>query len=206
MGLYSKKIINNSYTLLIWKIDESYDELLNGLVLRNESVERLEAYGSEQRKKEFLATRWLLKEMSLSDRDLDYNSDGAPLLKDKYISISHTSNYVAVFIGETRVGVDIERNRQQIFRIAHKFVNKEEKEKFDTTSLEILSILWNTKEALFKLCERTGIDFRKNMNVNKISLEDRIVESELVFEDKKIKIEGLLDIFDEHTLVCLMNV
>ena len=204
MPLYSKNKIDNSTTLLLWKIEEDYDTLFSFVQLQPDSIKRLDKFSSVKRKIEFLATRMLLEEVGLSDADLSYREDGAPIIKGKFISISHTSYFVAIIVSDKKVGIDIERNRQQIFRIAHKFVNEDEKNKFDVDSLEILSIIWNSKEAMFKLCDRTGIDFKDNLNVSKIDFDDKIVEAELSFNENKIGVKGRLDIFANHTLVFLM--
>ena len=203
MPLYSKNKIVSSTNLLIWKIEEDFDSLFSSVFLTSESLERLEKFSSEKRKAEFLVTRKLLQEMGLSDSDLSYREDGAPLIKSGYISISHTSEFVAVIVSDKRVGLDIERNRQQIFRIAHKFVNADEEKLFDTSSLQVLSVIWNIKEAMFKLCDKTGIDFKKNLNVTNIDFTSNIVEGELIFGDQQFAVIGKLDIFDNHTLVYL---
>ena len=204
MPLYSKNKIDSSTTLLLWKIEEDYDTLFSSVKLQPDSKNRLEKFSSVKRKIEFLATRKLLEEVGLSDADLSYRNDGAPLIKGKFISISHTSDFVAIIVSNKKVGIDIERNRQQIFRIAHKFINEKEKNKFDVDSLEVLSIIWNSKEAMFKLCDRTGIDFRDNLNVSKIDFESKSIEAELNFDEDKLKVNGSLDIFANHTLVYLM--
>ena len=204
MPLYYKNIIDSSTTLLIWKIEEDFDFLFSSVNLKATSISKLEKFSSNKRKIEFLATRKLLEEFGISDFDLSYREDGAPLIKDGYISISHTSDFVAIIISSKKVGIDIERNRQQIFRIAHKFLNTDEKTKFDTDSLEVLSVIWNCKEAMFKLCDKSGIDFRENLNVSLIDFESKQVTSELISDDKKVNVTGKLDIFDNHTLVYLM--
>jgi len=205
MPLYSKNKIDSNTILLLWKIEENFDTLFSSVKLQSESLKKLEGFSSVKRKIEFLATRKLLEEVGLTDADLSYREDGAPIINGKYISISHTSDFVAIIVSDKKVGIDIERNRKQIFRIAHKFVNDEERQKFDTDSLETLSIIWNCKEAMFKLCDKTGIDFRENLNVTDINFDNKNVEAELIFANEKTKVNGKLDIFSSHTLVYLMN-
>ena len=204
MPLYSKNKIVSNTDLLIWKIEEDFDSLFSSVFLTPESLKRLEKFSSEKRKIEFLTTRKLLQEIGLSDSDISYREDGAPVIKSGFISISHTSEFVAIIVGDKRVGVDVERNRQQIFRIAHKFVNSDEEKLFDTSSLEILSVIWNIKEAMFKLCDKTGIDFRKNLNVTNIDFTSNMVDGEIIFDNEQLAVSGKLDIFDNHTLVYLM--
>ncbi len=204
MPLYTKNKVDSSTTLLVWKIEEDFNSLLSSIKLKADSIERLEKFLSNKRKLEFLATRNLLAEVGLDDYDLTYREDGAPLLKDGFISISHTSDFVAIIISDKKVGVDIEKNRQQIFRIAHKFINNDEESKFDITSLKVLSVIWNSKEAMFKLCDKTGIDFKKNLNITHIDFNGNEVKAELIFDNEKVSVSGKLDIFDNHTLVYLM--
>jgi len=205
MPLYSKNKIDSSTFILIWKLEEDFDSLLSSVKLQPKSLNKLEEFSSMKRKIEFLATRRLLQEVGFSDLDLNYRDDGAPILINKFISISHSSEFVAVIISDKKVGIDIEKKRNQIFRISHKFVNENEKAKFDIDTLEVLSIIWNTKEAMFKLCDKSGIDFRENMNVSEIDFESKEVKSELIFGDEQIKMKGKLDIFENQTLVYLMN-
>ena len=204
MPLYSKNKIVSNTDLLIWKIEEDFDYLFSSALLTPESLERLERFSSEKRKIEFLATRMLLQEIGLADSDLSYREDGAPVIENGFISISHTSEFVAIIVSDKSVGIDVERNREQIFRIAHKFVNSDEEKLFDTSSLQVLSVIWNIKEAMFKLCDKSGIDFRKNLNVTKIDFTSSIVEGNLIFGDEQFAVNGKLDIFDNHTLVYLM--
>ena len=204
MPLYFKNKIDSSTTLLVWKIEEDFQTLLSEVELKLSSTKRLDNFSSNKRKLEFLVTRKLLAEAGLTDYDLSYREDGAPLLKDGFISISHTSDFVVIVVSERKVGVDIEKNRQQIFRIAHKFINAEEKSRFDTDSLETLSVIWNCKEAMFKLCDRVGIDFRENLNVTQIDFDNKKVKAELIFGEDIKGVSGSLDIFSNHTLVYLM--
>lgn len=206
MPVYKKNKIENDAILIVWKIEEDYNSLRSNMFLSNDSEKKIALFSSVKRRIEFLVVRKLLQEANYKDIDLSYNSDGAPLLKNSNITISHTSNYVAVIISNKRVGVDIEKNRKQLFRISHKFLNKNEKKTFDTNSLLVLSIIWNTKEAMFKLCEKSGIDFIENLNVTKIDFENKIVEGEMIFNGVLKKVSGSLDIFDNHTMVYLMNV
>ena len=204
MPLYSKKSIDKDTVLVVWEISEPFDELINQVDLNPLSKIRVDKFTSEKRKVEFVCSRIILQEMGYSDFDLTYREDGAPLLKGKYISISHTSEFVAVIVSGKKIGLDIEKNRKQIFRISHKFISAEEANMFDSTSIEILSIIWNCKEAMFKLCDKTGIDFIKNLHVTSISLESSSVEGKLIFDNEIKMVKGKIDIFSNHTLVYLM--
>ena len=203
MPLYKKIRPNKNTSLLVWKVDEDFDTLISKVQLKDESFNKVEKFKSQKRKIEFLIVRILLEKIGFTDEELKYRDSGAPYLDNAFISISHSSDYVAVTTSDNKIGVDIEKNREQIFRIAHKFINNKEKEIFDTSDLETLSIIWNAKEAMFKLCDKVGIDFRKNINVNEIDIDKGLIEAELIFDKETKKVSGSIDIFDNHTLVCV---
>ncbi|MCK5824402.1 MAG: 4'-phosphopantetheinyl transferase superfamily protein [Ichthyobacteriaceae bacterium] len=191
-------IVNSSTKLFYIEIITDLNMLYNSIVLSDESKIRLNSFSSDKRKLEFLNTRFLLKKAGYNDSDLKYKQNGAPFLKNAFISISHSKNYVAIILGDKKVGIDIELQRNQIFKIAHKFINEEEKKKFDTTLLQTLTIIWNAKEAMFKWCSKQNIDFRKNLNVTKIDLENSVIESEIIFDNQKIKLHGAIIILKNN--------
>ena len=81
---------------------------------------------SELHQRGFLSVRMLLVEFGYTDEDLVYDSFGKPHLKDgKYISITHSYTFSAVVISSKAVGVDIEKQREKIIKIAPKFAEKE---------------------------------------------------------------------------------
>ena len=88
MPLY-KTISNQAITTVkIWKITESFAELLAPLDLKPESLERVQGMKSDIHKRGFLSVRHLLREFGYTDQDLSYDERGKPHLKDgKHISI-----------------------------------------------------------------------------------------------------------------------
>src|SRR5690625_7393621 len=101
MAIYKTITIGQNSKLLLWKIEESLEQLYNGLELTPESVERLNNMKSLVHKKGYLAVRQLLKEFGYTDSDLNYKSSGRPLLiNGKHITISHSHNFAAVLVGE----------------------------------------------------------------------------------------------------------
>jgi len=123
MALYKTLTVGTSTKVLIWKIEESVDELKNGISLTEKNAVRLGAMKSEIHQKGFLSIRHLLKKVGLSDTDLQYDEFGKPHLDGgRYISISHSFSFTAIiFSYENPVGIDIEKQREKILKIAHKF-------------------------------------------------------------------------------------
>ena len=125
----------------------------------------LNSVSNENRKQEFIQTRRLRNE-TIGHAEILYNKDGKPLLTDSddFISISHSQSYIGILKAPFNVGLDIEEVNERILKIRKRFLNDEEQVLFGR-SIENLTIAWTLKEAMFKLNERKGIDFRKELLV-----------------------------------------
>ena len=126
MPLY-KTITPNSQTIVkIWKITESFDELMETVKLKPKSLQRVLKMKSGLHQCGFLSVRRLIAEFGYTDVDLHYNENGKPYLEDgKHISITHSFNFSAVIISDNKVGIDIEKQRPIISNIGSKFVDYE---------------------------------------------------------------------------------
>ena len=168
MPLY-KTITPNSQTIVkIWKIVESYEDLLQPLDLKSNSLERVLGMKSELHQRGFLSVRHLLRDLGYTDQDLYYDNNGKPHLKDgKHISITHSFTFSAVIISDAEVGIDIEMQREKIGRIANKFVDYEFQylEKESDCYVRRLTVIWGIKESLYKLFATPGMLFRKHFLV-----------------------------------------
>jgi 4'-phosphopantetheinyl transferase EntD len=117
----------------------------------------------EKRKQEFLQAR-VIRDQIVDGTEIIYNEDGKPFLKDnsQFISISHSENYIGMVCAPFNIGMDIEEVNERIHKIKNRFLNEKEIESFAKDTLD-LTITWTIKEALYKLNERKGIDFRKEL-------------------------------------------
>ena len=117
MPLYKSLVLNSQTIVKIWKITESKDFFSDKLVLKPESLERVNGMKSELHQRGFLSVRMLLAEFGYVDEDLVYDTFGKPHLKDgKYISITHSYTFSAVVVSSRAVGVDIEKQREKIMK------------------------------------------------------------------------------------------
>ena len=73
MPLYKTITPNSQTTVKIWKITESYDELMAIVDLKPNSLERVLGMKSELHQRGFLSVRWLLREFGYTDKDLFYD-------------------------------------------------------------------------------------------------------------------------------------
>lgn len=169
MGLLVKEYVEDDVLLGIWQINETYQELLEGLVLTDEELKRLKGFRSQGRKLEFLSVRKLLQNLTNQHIEIVYNSSRKPFLKDgSYsITISHSNDYTAIMLSKRyKVGLDLEFMSHRISAISHKFINQHEiiVQNGEMTKYH-LYIHWCAKEALYKLCDKKDINFKQNLTI-----------------------------------------
>lgn len=106
----------------------------------------------EKRRAEREAVLKLVHDAFGPEAEYTHDADGAPVVEgvDSYISVSHCSDRAVLAVrNEGPVGVDIERFRPQLRRIARKFLTDAESA-VAPLSDEALLRLWTAKEAVFK--------------------------------------------------------
>tara|TARA_R110002050_G_scaffold94765_2_gene197157 strand:+ start:13679 stop:14314 length:636 start_codon:yes stop_codon:yes gene_type:complete len=188
MPLY-KTITPNSQTVVkIWKIDESFDELMQPISLKPQSLERVLGMKSELHQRGFLSVRHLLAAFGYEDVDLFYDENGKPHLKDgKQISITHSFNFSAVIVSDSIVGVDVEKQRDKINIIAHKFIDYEFDylNENDSNYIRKLTVVWCVKESLYKLFATPGLSFKDHCLVIPFEIKDEETNAWIDYETKK---------------------
>jgi len=136
---------------------------INSTYLTDKEELYLKNLTNENRKQEFLQLREI-KNKTIGKIEIQYKNDGKPFLTDSgdYISISHSQNFIGFLKAPFNVGLDIEEINERVLKIKQRFLNANEQLLFGPSVLN-LTIAWTLKEALFKLNERKGIDFRKEL-------------------------------------------
>jgi len=164
MGII-KKFEENNCSITIWNVQESLEELL----LLFGKVD-LSKFATEERKKEFLASRLLFNEI-YPNQQIIYNKHGAPEIKNgSHISISHSKNLVAIASSKHKVGLDIEQISEKSLRFSSKFVSKDT---CNNLSQEKATLIWCCKEAIFKWHQKGNIDFKNDITLKPFILEDK---------------------------------
>ncbi|MGH1388277.1 4'-phosphopantetheinyl transferase family protein [Kordia sp.] len=175
MALYKTITVNKHTKVLIWKIEESFEELNSDIQLTNHCQQRLDGMRSEIHQRGFLSVRHLLAVCGYTDFDLYYDSVGKPHLKDgKHISITHSFNFSAIIVSDTiPVGIDIEKQRDKILRIAHKFTPLQEYKTIANHEALVrkVTIVWGGKEAIYKVYAEKGLSFLKHIDIDDFSME-----------------------------------
>ncbi|SDT89488.1 4'-phosphopantetheinyl transferase superfamily protein [Polaribacter sp. Hel1_33_78] len=197
MALYKTLTVSPTTKVLIWKIEESIEELKNGISLTEKNTARLDGMKSDIHQKGFLSIRHLLKEVGLTDADLDYDAYGKPHLDaGRYISISHSFTFTAIIFSDNLpVGIDVEKQREKILKIAHKFTPFEEYKTIANVDALIskLTIVWGAKESLYKIYGKKKLLFLHHIFVDDFKFEDKKTKGEIRFngEEASYKIEFL---------------
>ena len=171
MSLFYQHIINQTTKLGIWDIEEGEDFFLAEVPLQ-------QSITHPHKRLQHLAGRYLLKylfpdfpydEILIADTRKPY------LPGEQYhFSISHCADYAAAIVSSThRVGIDIEIPSPKVERISHKFIHENEKQWLDgflpepqTSNVELQTILWSAKEAIFKWYSLGGVDFKEHMQLS----------------------------------------
>nr|WP_317249693.1 4'-phosphopantetheinyl transferase superfamily protein [Aquimarina acroporae] len=173
--------------MLIWKIEESYEFLSNEVELTPHCQDRVDNMKSEMHRRGFMSVRHLLAVIGYTDHDLFYDEFGKPHLKDgKQISITHSFNFAGIIVSDKPVGIDIEKQRDKINRIAHKFVNPLEKtylEAQDIDETRALTVIWGAKESLYKLFATAGLSFEQHIYISTFTLEYPFVFGAINYKD-----------------------
>ena len=153
----------------IWKIEESWEELLCKFERPEMYLPFLNQRKSEGRKSEWLAVRLLLKELTGTETAVSYRDNGAPYLPESafHISISHTKGFAAVLLSPSKpVGIDIEYCSERVRRIKSRFLNEDELNLLgENPTTNDLLVCWSAKETAFKMTEQKTADLQKDVHI-----------------------------------------
>ena len=205
MPLYKTIQPKENAQVLIWKITEDlpFFEAIN---LTENSLRRVQDMKSVTHKKGFLSVRFLLKELGYNDDDLFYTNDGKPHLKDgKRISITHSFDFSAIIVSDVVAGIDIEKNREKITKIASKFIGEEEKFLQKENIIEQLTVIWGAKESLYKIHPDGGLLFKKHLPIEPFKLSDKQTKGWIIKDDFYEVYTIYFEKIEEYTLVYAIN-
>ena len=170
MGVILKRDLSERCRLGIWEITEDYDDLRSRLTLESEEVQKLEGFKSLNRRLEWMSVRALCNDLTGMNSRIIYNEARKPFLLDNSynISISHSNKLTSILIGRyMRVGIDMEYMSHRISRIANRFIHEEEVITPEPDLVKYhLYIHWCAKEALYKICDKQYINFKKNLRID----------------------------------------
>ena len=178
MPVVFNKEIDDQSILSVWKIEETEEELLASLQLKQHELDVIATLSAGKRALHWLATRVLLRNMLNTTAYIDCRMDehGKPYLvnSDLHISLSHSYDYAAVIISKGKqVGVDIEMIKMKIKSIKHKFLSDVElAQKQIGDNINGLYVCWCAKEAIYKWHGKKELEFKRDIHIKPFKLRD----------------------------------
>jgi len=176
MPIFYQQPVNDNTRLGIWKIEETEDYFRGNVPLHRDVTH-------PHKRLQHLAGRFLLQFMY---PDFPYSliqiaDTRKPYLPDEqyHFSISHCGDYAAAIVSRTqRVGVDIELPVEKILRIRSKFSSDEEFSMLNGqfSMLHSTTIIWSSKESVFKWYGEGGVDFRKDIKLKNINAKEEMLD------------------------------
>ena len=199
MPFLKEFIINDKTKIKLWKVIIGE---LNTEELNSDEKNLLKLKKNNILREQFLATRKVLA-LENSDYKITYNNNGKPSLNSKYnISISHSHEIAAVAISDnSKIGLDVQLKESKIFNIQNKFLNKSEKSNIgDNPTVDILTMVWTSKESIYKAVGLKGISFSKNIKIDKVIEKDKTGIGYYINGTEKVKFDLKFFYVDEYTI------
>lgn len=170
MPLFYHHNINHETKLGIWKIEED-----DAFFLQKVPPQRNITH--PHKRLQHLAGRYLLKNLFPDfPNELILIADTRKpfLLNDPYhFSISHCGDFAAAIVSKSnRVGVDVELVSPKIQQVSRKFLNDSEEayladwKDIPKVHLEMLTMIWSAKEAIYKWYGNGEVDFKKHISIS----------------------------------------
>ena len=127
---------------------------------------------NEKRKKEFLSSRIALKKIFNKELELKHHKSGKPFIKEaKHLSISHSSNFLALAYGDENIGIDIEKPQNRMVKLMPKILSEIELMEFKKEpSIDLACKLWGAKEAILKYVGDKNLNYKEDIKVENIQL------------------------------------
>lgn len=152
--------------IVVWKLEETYDELLALLPKGNNYTEEANLqFKSQLRKAEWIAVRVLFHWLLGSKDRIVYDEKRKPYLLsgNGHISISHTKGHVAIaYCSSFCIGIDIEKIGSKALSVKNAFIHPKEDIKFENEkdTVHFYTLLWSAKESVYKLYNVDGLSFK----------------------------------------------
>ena len=200
MPFLKEFIINEKTKIKLWKVILGE---LNPKKLNNEEIKLFKLKKSNLLKEQFLAIRKILA-LENSDYIITYDLDRKPILNSEFnISISHSHEIAALVISNNlKFGMDVQFKESKILNIKNKFLNKSEKSNIgDDPTVDILTMVWTSKESIYKAIGIKGISFSENIKIDKVTVKDKIGKGYYINGAEKVKFDLRFFYLDEY-IVC----
>ena len=169
MALYHVEKREDGFTLGVWEIRETEEELRRLCFLSDKEFVALTRIQNEKRRKEFLAVRVLKEELLGVEGQIVYEKNGRPYLKNSSteISIAHTRRFAVLCLHpQKRLGVDVESLERNFSEVEHRALSQQEVFFLSREKRSLhLAIMWCIKEALYKCIPQDNVVFSEHIQI-----------------------------------------
>ena len=199
MPFLKEFIINEKTKIKLWKVILGE---LSPKELNNDEKKLFKLKKSNILREQFLATRKMLA-LENSDYIITYDLDGKPILNSEFnISISHSYEIAALVISNNlKFGMDVQFKESKILNIQNKFLNNFEKLNIGgNPSIDILTMIWTSKESIYKAIGIKGVSFSENIQIKKFTEKDKIGKGYYINGIEKVKFDLKFFYLDEYIL------
>ena len=168
--IFHKKILNTH--IYVWKMTSSYEDQIKNPLLNSAELISAKELKNEKRKKEFLSSRIALKKIFNKELELKHHTSGKPFIKEaKHLSISHSSNFLALAFGDENIGIDIEKPQNRLVKLMPKVLSEIEFIEFKKEpSMDLACKVWGAKEAILKYVGDKNLNYKEDIKVKNIHL------------------------------------
>lgn len=150
-----------------------------------------------KRDKEVVATQRIIRQ-HYPNEILSYKLNKAPILASgRGISISHSSDFLAILITPHAAAVDIEKISDKTKRVAAKFLSIEEQKWANTK--ELTTLCWCAKECLYKIYQNGSLNFANDLSIHSINnhtIKSSIHNQEYILHYEKFSDNYVVYYFD----------
>lgn len=160
-------------------------EAENSPLLTDEDREHLATLAAPARRAQWSTCREILRRELGEGAGLRYAPTGALILVSpiegiRFVSISHSDEWVAVMLSARRCGVDIEALGRNFSRVASRYISHEERAQFEAqVGDHFEAIMWSAEEALYKFGNNPGLDFIDDMVITGFDTTEQTISAEL---------------------------
>lgn len=139
----------------------------------------------------------LADHLQMNPLHIQHTETGKPYIEEKpdlKISISHSAQWIAVYLSEkAEVGVDIEGEKQAIFKAKPLFINETEVDIFKSFSLSYLHIIWGAKEAIYKFYSGVFKDIQNDITIAAVDHKKKFVTANTIYGQVHLDFKFLND-------------
>jgi 4'-phosphopantetheinyl transferase len=196
MPLTFQKSYTTKLTVAVWEISESLTDLEMMVPLSEKDYLAYAKIPTEHHQKQHLAKYKLQKiicdHLGLEGGKLEKDQNGKPILVAGvgHISISHTQNLLAMGISlDTDIGIDLEVPRPKILNVSSRVFSEPELA-IIANDIDKATILWSSKEALYKIYGKRKVNFKDNLIITykdktymgHINMPDHVSKHKIIVE------------------------